>query len=298
MSGVSAALGLSREKSALSSGQMFKHFKATYAAATCDVSVDDCEQEWRYHSGGPRTKDAVVFVGPACSTSAHFFRQLCALCPKGYHIVACQPPPFDNVEALCRSFERFLNAQSLARVHLVGCSLGGYIAAHFTSFFPSRVVSLVVCNSFVSTQAFVETMPLLATGGVAFSVMPAFALRAVIMQSLDQGALLPEVADAVDFVVEELDCVPREQLASRLAAHCAMHKVRGPLRIEAEQILVIESHDKIARPPRLKEELLQFFPGSKVGEMKHGGDFPYLSFPDEFNVFVEVHLKRNGYKLP
>ena len=225
-------------------------------------------------------------------------RQLCALCPKGYHVVACQPPPFDSGEALCRSLERFLNAQALQRVHLVGCSLGGYIAAHFTSFFPSRVASLVMCNAFVSTQAFVETMPLLATGGVAFSVMPAFALRAVIMQSLDHGALLPEVADAVDFVVEELDCVPREQLASRLAAHCALHKVRAPLRIEAEQILIVESNDKIARPPRLKEELLQFFSGSKVGEMKHGGDFPYLSFPDEFNVFVEVHLKRNGYRLP
>ena len=182
-------------------------------------------------------------------------------------------------------------------MHLVGCSLGGYIAAHFTSFFPSRIASLVMCNAFVSTQAFVETMPLLATGGVAFSVMPAFALRAVIMQSLDHGALLPEVADAVDFVVEELDAVPREQLASRLAAHCALHKVRAPLRIEAEQILIIESNDKIARPPRLKEELLQFFSGSKVGEMKYGGDFPYLSFPDEFNVFIEVHLKRNGYKL-
>ena len=62
--------------------------------------------------------------------------------------------------------------------------------------------------------------------------------------------------------------------------------------------MIVESNDKIARPPRLKEELLQFFSGSKVGEMKHGGDFPYLSFPDEFNVFVEVHLKRNGYRLP
>ncbi len=43
---------------------------------------------------------------------------------------------------------------------------------------------LIVCNAFVSTQAFLETMPLLAKGGVAFSVMTAFALRAVIMQSL------------------------------------------------------------------------------------------------------------------
>jgi hypothetical protein len=43
-SGVGAALGFTREKSALSHGQMFKHFKATYAAATCDVSVDECEQ--------------------------------------------------------------------------------------------------------------------------------------------------------------------------------------------------------------------------------------------------------------
>ena len=43
-SGVGAALGFTREKSALCHGQMFKHFKATYAAATCDVSVDECEQ--------------------------------------------------------------------------------------------------------------------------------------------------------------------------------------------------------------------------------------------------------------
>jgi hypothetical protein len=43
-SGVGAALGFSREKSALSHCQMFKHFKATYAAATCDVSVDEFPQ--------------------------------------------------------------------------------------------------------------------------------------------------------------------------------------------------------------------------------------------------------------
>lgn len=43
-SGVGTALGFSREKSALSQCQMFKHFKATYAAATCDVSVDEWSQ--------------------------------------------------------------------------------------------------------------------------------------------------------------------------------------------------------------------------------------------------------------
>ena len=47
LSGVGAALGLSREKSALSNGQMYKHFKATYAAVTCDVSVDESEQVCR-----------------------------------------------------------------------------------------------------------------------------------------------------------------------------------------------------------------------------------------------------------
>jgi hypothetical protein len=102
LQGFSAALGFSRERSALSSGQMYKHFKATYAAAACDVSVNEYHQvevlldapilfgtvfslqlltialqEWRYHSGGPRGKDAVVFLGPACSTSSHFFRYRC-----------------------------------------------------------------------------------------------------------------------------------------------------------------------------------------------------------------------------
>lgn len=40
-------------------------------------------------------------------------------------------------------------------------------------------------------------------------------------------------------------------------------------------------------------QLHSFYEGSTIALMKTGGDFPYLSRADEFNVYLGIHFKRH-----
>lgn len=42
----------------------------------------------------------------------------------------------------------------LIQCHLLGCDLGGYLALWFAKTFPQNIVSIVMCNSYVSTDEF------------------------------------------------------------------------------------------------------------------------------------------------
>lgn len=39
----------------------------------------------------------------------------------------------------------------------------------------------------------------------------------------------------------------------------------------------------------MREEVYKFYPEAKIAEMKTGGNFPYLSRPDEMNMLIQVN---------
>lgn len=51
-------------------------------------------------------------------------------------------------------------------------------------------------------------------------------------------------------------------------------------------------------PENLKSRLYKVYEGCKVALLKDGGNFPFLSRADEFNIYVEIHLRANGYGHP
>lgn len=55
---------------------------------------------------------------------------------------------------------------------------------------------------------------------------------------------------------------------------------------------LIDSLDKTARPPELREELWAQYPQAKQAQIRVGGDFPFLSSAEEVNLFIEVKSPR------
>lgn len=41
-------------------------------------------------------------------------------------------------------------------------------------------------------------------------------------------------------------------------------------------------------PFKLRDEVYKLYPDAKVCELKVGGNFPYLSRPEEVNLYLEV----------
>lgn len=49
-----------------------------------------------------------------------------------------------------------------------------------------------------------------------------------------------------------------------------------------------QTNDYCAVPQELKEQLNERYPGARKAVLKTGGDFPFLSRPDEVNLYLQV----------
>jgi len=51
-----------------------------------------------------------------------------------------------------------------------------------------------------------------------------------------------------------------------------------------------QTNDYCAIPQHLKDELTERYPEARRAYLKSGGDFPFLSRPDEVNLHLQVHI--------
>uniref|UniRef100_A0A5B6ZPS1 Putative maspardin n=1 Tax=Davidia involucrata TaxID=16924 RepID=A0A5B6ZPS1_DAVIN len=56
----------------------------------------------------------------------------------------------------------------------------------------------------------------------------------------------------------------------------------------------MDTNDYCAIPQQLKDQVSERYPGARQAYLKTGGDFPFLSRPDEVNLHLQLHLRRVG----
>jgi len=292
MSALNSAAGINTRKSNISVSEEFKKFRSTYALRQLAVDLND--GEWRYFDGGPKNVPVLLCLPGASGTAETMFKIMLGLCPKGYRIISAQHPPYYSINEFVVGLDAFLDSVEAKEVHIFGASLGGFLAQQYCLHRPRRVSSLILCNSFWSTHPFAQT-----GGGYVtpmFQFTPGFVLKNMILSSFDTDAALvspPPVADALDFVSEQLETMYQGDLASRLTLNCTSLDCHG-IRLEAEKITIIDSLDKIARPAELRDELYRRYPEAKQAHCRTGGDFPFISVGDEVNLYIEVHMRKVG----
>ncbi|KAM5572755.1 hypothetical protein ABKV19_012687 [Rosa sericea] len=86
---------------------------------------------------------------------------------------------------------------------------------------------------------------------------PSFLLKRYVLSGIRDGPHEPFIADSVDFVVSQ-------------------------------------TNDYSAIPQQLKDQLSERYPEARRAQLKTGGDFPFLSRPDEVNLHLQLHLRRVG----
>jgi len=95
---------------------------------------------------------------------------------------------------------------------------GGFLAQKFGDYTHRcpRVLSLILCNSFTDTSVFQygDSAPFLW-------MLPAIVLKKMVMGNFGSEKMDPDVADAVDFMVEKLESLSQSELASRLTLNCS-----------------------------------------------------------------------------
>lgn len=249
------------------------------------IVVDtDNSKGWRIYDCGPKTVNCpLICLPPVSGTADIFFKQALALSAKGIRVISAESPVYWSVPEWCEGFRKLLDHLHLDRVHLFGCSLGGYLAQKFAEFTVNnqRVASLILCNTFTDTSIFNNH-----DSAAIFWILPALVLKKMIMGNFGSSKVDPDMVDAIDFMVERLETLPQTELASRLTLNC----LRGYVdvnQLKDLSVTVIDVYDESALSISVREELYKCYPSAKLAHLKSGGNFPYLSRCAEVNLHLQ-----------
>ncbi|KAF9617804.1 hypothetical protein IFM89_038986 [Coptis chinensis] len=263
----------------------YVHFKSQVPLHKISIA----SKLWRYYDFGPKDVPPLICLPGTAQTAEVYYKQIMLLSMKGYRVISVDIPHVWNHQEWIQSFEKFLDAIDVHHVHLYGTSLGGFLAQLFAQYRPRRVKSLILSNSFLETRSFSAKMPWAPVVGWA----PSFLLKRYILTGIRDGPHEPFIADSVDFVVSQVETLSREDLASRLTLTVDSASV-GPLLLSDQFITIMDTNDYGAIPQQLKDQLSEKYPGARRAYLKTGGDFPFLSRPDEVNLHLQLHLRRVG----
>ncbi|KAB1217076.1 Maspardin [Morella rubra] len=247
-------------------------------------------KQWRYYDFGPKVVPPLICLPGTAGTADVYYKQIMSLSMKvGYRVISVDIPRVWNHHEWIQAFEKFLDAIDVHHIHLYGTSLGGFLAQLFAQHRPRRVRSLILSNSFLDTRSFSAAMP----WAPIVSWTPSFLLKRYVLTGIRDGPHEPFIADSVDFVVSQVETLSKDDLASRLTLTVDAASV-GALLLSDSFITIMDTNDYCAIPQHLKDELSERYPEARRAYLKSGGDFPFLSRPDEVNLHLQLHLRRVG----
>jgi len=232
----------------------------------------------------------LIMIPGTTGTAIVFFQQMLSLSLRGYRLISVTIPCTSSVDAFNKSFNKFLSFLHIDTFHLLGTSLGGFLALSYTNQHPQRVLSLILTNSFADTHVF-QTV---ASSWMSSELMPEFYLRRYITHALPKHAQQSiQMALATEFVLKQIDTLNKQQLSARLALNFSKNAVhRLHKHVQQENITIIDTVDQIALDHEQRDRLYTLLNRARYSLMKYGGDFPYLSNHEEYTMLIQVHLRR------
>jgi len=239
--------------------------------------------------------DPVVLVGGLTSTLEVWEWQAQALAER-HRVIAFDNRGSGRTRVLeddgIRTPQRFagdlqalLDGLDLARVHLVGASMGGMIVQEFALAHPGRLRSLAVCCSTFGGKNTVAPEPEVARAfgeGSAQGASPE-ALRAALEVLFHPDSLQGNRA-AVDFYVETKRAHPHsaEEIARRIAGIARFDVFDALPRLSVPTLVVTGSHDRLVRPEN-SHRLAARIPGAQLSVIEGGGHVFFVEQPAAVN---------------
>nr|CAD7441793.1 unnamed protein product [Timema bartmani] len=237
----------------LSKSQEYLSFRSSIPLRKIVVDSDS-SKGWKLYDSGPKSvKTPLVCLPPVSGTCDVFFKQILALNAKGFRVIA----------------------------------VSGFLAQKFAESTMNcpRVASLILCNTFTDTSVFSYS-----ESAVVFWMLPSLVLKKMVMGNFTSGKVDPRIADSIDFMVERLESLTQQELASRLTLNCMTCYVE-PQKIMSLPITIMDVFDEYALSNPVREEMYKCYPTAKLAHLKSGGNFPYLSRSDQVNLHLQIHLR-------
>ncbi len=231
---------------------------------------------------------AVLCVHGYCQSSAYWAPTVERLAAAGARALAPDLPGFGasaglpgpyTMEAYADGLAALLDARSVARVALVGGSMGGVVAQHFALRHPSRLARLLL----VATGAVIADpgAGLARAEAIAAAPWNEEAVRPIVA-GFFREAPSPEALDQYRCIAS----MASHQAAVEAARSNALSRTLDRLgEIHVPMLIIQGRHDR-ARTPEHGAAMRDRIPGSRLEILERSGHTPQLEEPDAFHALA------------
>ncbi len=290
--GVAAVYGLPRPRAELTelyaevddtSVASLRAFRSAHPVRR--LTVDGCSWEYVVLGEGPAT---VLFLHGMSGAHDIWWQQLQALAPT-HRVVAVTYPAVRSLAELSAGVRAVLSAHGIARVTIVGSSLGGYLAQYLVQHHRELVERAVFANTFPPNDQLRAAHHHRAMVG---RFLPERVVAAAFRDSNDQR-ILPASQDPALVGAYLAEQAQQPGLKRRLLAR--YHTVIEPFAItdptpEGLPLLLLESDNDPLIDAELRAALRGTYPTAQVHTFAGGGHFPYLDQPAAYTAVLRRFL--------
>jgi maspardin len=252
------------------------------------VSVRAAGAVWsfrRTRGAGPQA--TAVMLLPGIQGGGDVFFDTALRLGEALPLVTVDAPNLEDVSTMTAATAAFLDALGLQRVHIVGASLGGYLAQAFALAHPERVDQLLIANGFYDPRPFLSKLPPAAT----FAAMDADSLvrknLAPLLESTADdpgGASLQAIMAALVGPVQSLT-----NYKSRLLLLMGAEPLDRPSIADSRVMLIDDDQDPMV-PAEMRNALRSRYANAERHAVIGGGHMPAIQRPAEFAELVRRRL--------
>jgi pimeloyl-ACP methyl ester carboxylesterase len=259
------------------------------------TSVRAAGTVWSFRrTPGQGTQATAILMLPGIQGGGDVFFDTALRLGAALPLLTIDAPDLDDVSTMTAATAAFLDTLGFQRVHILGASLGGYLAQAFALAHPKRVDQLLIANGFYDPRPFLSKLPPAAT----FAAMDADSLvRKNLAPLLEAPANDPGVASLQAIMAALVGPVQSlTNYKSRLLLLMGAEPLDRP-QIPDSRVMVIDDDQDPMVPAEMRNALRSRYANAERHAVTGGGHMPAIQRPAEFAELVGRRLAR-GLTLP
>lgn len=263
-----------------------KTFRAEHPAKLLNVNG----VTWEYLAFG-EGQEAIVFLHGTTGAYDIWWQQMQELQDR-YRVVSVTYPAVNTLEKLSEGILAVMDTEKIQRAHIVGTSLGGYLAQYMVAQHPYMALSVVFSNTFPPNDILAAKNKAI---GTAVPYLPEWMVMAVLRDSIIKS-IYPASGNnemTLAFLTEIVSGrMSKAQVYGRYL--CDVEPITAPnvtaLKISA---LIIEADNDPLVEKALREQLKATYPTVPVRTLS-SGHFPYLNRSTGFTGIISDFIGQNS----
>jgi len=257
-------------------------FRAEHPAKSLKVN----DVAWEYIAFG-KGQETILFLHGMTGAYDIWWQQMEDLQDR-YRVISVTYPAVDSLEKLSEGVLAIMDTEGAERAHIVGTSLGGYLAQYLVANHPDRILRAVFSNTFPPNDIIAEKNK---TIGTVLPFLPEWLVMDVLRDSFVKS-IYPASGNnelTLAFLMEiGSGRMSKAQVVGRY--RCVVQPFTAPdLNILKIPVMIIEADNDPLVEKALREQLKSTYPSAQVRTLS-SGHFPYLNRSTGFTDIIAAFI--------